>query len=121
MEKFSRLQPKKYKLILTHKGDVFELGHGRFSPGSIRNLAYSNLTLRQSVGYLGRRTTGHFRCIGKLERHLELVKCHYNFIRRHQSLRFGLELRTPAMIGGAADRVLSFGGIFLTSRQQQPT
>ena len=71
-----------------------------------------NLTIRQSVAYLRRRSPTHACCEKRLHRQLELVRCHYNFIRRHTSLRFGRELRTPAVVGGLRDRVYSFREVF---------
>ncbi len=71
-----------------------------------------NLTIRQSVAYLRRRSPTHARCEKRLHRQLELARCHYNFIRRHTSLRFGRELRTPAMVAGLRHRVCSFRDVF---------
>ena len=72
-----------------------------------------NLTIRQSVAYLRRRSQTHARCERRLHRQLELARCHYNFIRRHTSLRFGRELRTPAMVAGLQNRVCSFRDVFV--------
>jgi hypothetical protein len=71
-----------------------------------------NLTIRQSSSYLGRRTAGHARAVEALEEHLELLQLHYNFMRPHLALRFGAELRTPAMQAGLAHRKLSFRDVF---------
>lgn len=71
-----------------------------------------NLTLRQTVAYLRRRSPSHARCPARLYRQLELARCHYNFIRRHGGLRFGRELRTPAMVAGIRDQVCSFREVF---------
>lgn len=71
-----------------------------------------NLTLRRSVSYLARRTPGHARCTRRLTDHLELARCHYNFLRPHAGLQFGQELRTPAMVAGISHRRLSFRDIF---------
>ena len=71
-----------------------------------------NLTIRQSVAYLRRRSPTHARCSIRLHRQLELTRCHYNFIRHHASLRFGRELRTPAMVAGIRDAVCSFRDVF---------
>jgi len=71
-----------------------------------------NLTIRQSVAYLRRRSPTHARCERRLHRQLELARCHYNFIRRHTGLRFGREFRTPAMVAGLRDRVCSFRDVF---------
>jgi hypothetical protein len=71
-----------------------------------------NLTLRRSVAYLARRTPGHARCRRRLKHHLELARCHYNFLRRHAGLRFGKDTRTPATVAGISDGVLSFRDIF---------
>ena len=74
-----------------------------------------NLTIRQGSAYLGRRTTCHARWKERLEDHLELLRCHYNFARRHRGLKFGSEMRTPAMQAGLAKRRLSFRDIFSAS------
>ena len=71
-----------------------------------------NLTIRQNSSYLGRRTAGHARAVGALEEHLELLRLHYNFMRPHLALRFGPEVRTPAMQAGLAGRKLSFRDVF---------
>ena len=67
-----------------------------------------NLTIRQSSAYLSRRTLSHARSTEKLEEHLDLVRCYYNFIRPHGALKFGRETRTPAMQAGLARRRLTF-------------
>ncbi len=71
-----------------------------------------NLTIRQGSAYLNRRSPCHARCAEHLEDHLELLRCHYNFIRPHRGLKFGKEVRTPAMQAGLASRRLSFREIF---------
>ena len=72
-----------------------------------------NLTLRQACAYLTRRTTCHARGQDQLENQLEIVRCHYNFLRPHRALRFGKETRTPAMQAGLLNRRFSFREIFL--------
>jgi hypothetical protein len=49
---------------------------------------------------------------GALEDHLDLFRCHYNFVRPHRALKFGHEVRTPAMQAGLTTRRLSFREIF---------
>ena len=71
-----------------------------------------NLTIRQGSAYLGRRTTCHARWKQRLEDHLELLRCHYNFVRPHRALKFGSEMRTPAMQAGLTRRRLTFREIF---------
>ena len=71
-----------------------------------------NLTIRQGSSYLNRRSPCHARKRRSLEEHLELLRCYYNFARPHGSLRFGREVRTPAMQAGLAARRLSFRDIF---------
>ena len=56
-----------------------------------------NLTIRQASAYLRRRSPCHARDADQLRSHVELVRCHYNFVRPHRALRFGRETRTPAM------------------------
>jgi IS1 family transposase len=74
-----------------------------------------NLTLRQGLAYLQRRSPAHARCDRRLDEDLALVQCHYNFVRPHRALKFGREVRTPAMQAGLADRRLSFRDIFGSS------
>ena len=76
-----------------------------------------NLTIRQSSAYLSRRTLSHARSQEKLEEHLELVRCHYNFVRPHGALKFGHETRTPAMQAGIAARRLTFREVFVRRRR----
>jgi transposase-like protein/IS1 family transposase len=71
-----------------------------------------NLTIRQGSAYLSRRTICHARWKGRLEDHLELFRCYYNFIRTHRALKFGPEIRTPAMQAGLASKRFSFREVF---------
>ena len=73
-----------------------------------------NLTIRQGSSYLRRRSPCHSRRKERLESQLELVRCHYNFIRPHRSLKFGKITRTPAMQAGLVSRQLTFRMIFLS-------
>jgi hypothetical protein len=86
------------------------------SEDSVRlNTAYIerlNPTLRRSVSYLTRRSPGHARCSVRLTHHLDLARSHDNFLRPHGGLRFGHEIRTPAMVAGLRERVPSFREIF---------
>ena len=72
-----------------------------------------NLTIRQGSAYLSRRTLSHARSADKLDGHLELLRCHYNFVRPHGALTFGREVRTPAMQAGLATRRLTFREVFV--------
>ena len=74
-----------------------------------------NLTIRQGCLYLHRRTTAHARWPHRLQEHLELLQCHYNFIRPHMAMQFGTIRRTPAMQAGLTSKSLTFRQIF-TSR-----
>ena len=71
-----------------------------------------NLTIRQASAYLRRRSPCHARDADQLRSHVELVRCHYNFVRPHRALRFGRETRTPAMQAGLVSRRLSWRDIF---------
>ena len=71
-----------------------------------------NLTIRQGSAYLTRRSLAHCRWQARLDDHIELLRCHYNFIRSHRSLKFGREIRTPAMQAGLMSTGLSFRDIF---------
>ena len=74
-----------------------------------------NLTIRQGSSYLHRKAASHARWPHRLKEHLELLRCHYNFIRPHMALQFGTTRRTPAMQAGLTSRPLTFRQIF-TSR-----
>ena len=74
-----------------------------------------NLTIRQSCAYLGRRVLAHARSGPRLQELLELVRCSYNFVRRHRALKFGREMRTPAMQAGLTSRRLVWRQIFTSS------
>jgi transposase-like protein/IS1 family transposase len=71
-----------------------------------------NLTIRQGSSYLSRRTISQARWKERLEDHLELLRCHYNFVRRHRALKLGQEVRTPAWQAGLTDRALTLRDIF---------
>ena len=71
-----------------------------------------NLTIRRGSAYLNRRSPCHARRKRTLEDHLELLRCYYNFGRRHGALKFGREVRTPAMQAGLANKCLGFRDIF---------
>jgi transposase-like protein/IS1 family transposase len=71
-----------------------------------------NLTIRQGSSYLGRRTICQARWKERLEDHIELFRCYYNFIRPHSALKFGREIRTPAMQAGLTERQLTLREIF---------
>jgi IS1 family transposase len=75
-----------------------------------------NLTIRQASAYLRRRSPCHARGVDQLRRHVELVRCHYNFVRPHSALRFGRETRTPAMQAGLVTTRLALSDIFTTGR-----
>jgi IS1 family transposase len=71
-----------------------------------------NLTIRQGSAYLCRRTICHARWRERLEGHLELLRCYYNSVRPHRSLKFGREIRTPAMQAGLVGKRLTLRQIF---------
>ena len=71
-----------------------------------------NLTIRQGSAYLRRRSPCHARGADQLRNHVELVRCHYNFIRPHRALRFGRQTRTPAMQAGLVNTHMGWLDIF---------
>ena len=71
-----------------------------------------NLTIRQGSAYLRRRSPCHARCEERLRGHVELLRCHYNFVRPHRALKFGRETRTPAMQAGVVSTRLTWSHIF---------
>ena len=65
-----------------------------------------------------RRASLEFVCVfgqDGLDEHLELLRCYYNFVRPHGALKFGREIRTPAMQVGLTTRRLTFRDIFLAT------
>jgi IS1 family transposase/transposase-like protein len=71
-----------------------------------------NLTIRQSVSFLTRRTWSTARSEEHLRLHLEWWRCYYHFMRPHQSLaeaisgcRWKRSPKTPAMALGLTDHV----------------
>ena len=71
-----------------------------------------NLTIRQGSAYLRRRSPCHARCADRLLWHVELLRCHYNFVRPHSALKFGRETRTPAMQAGLVSTRMKWSDIF---------
>jgi hypothetical protein len=71
-----------------------------------------NLTIRQGAAYLFRRTICYARWEERLRGHLELFRCYYNFARPHMALKFGREMRTPAIQAGLTTRRLTLREIF---------
>ena len=47
-----------------------------------------------------------------------MLRCYYNFVRPHRALKFGLEVRTPAMQAGLVSRRLSFREVFMAVPQR---
>ena len=47
-----------------------------------------------------------------LQQHVELLRCHYNLVRRHRGLKFGSSGRTPAMQARLVRKRVSFRLIF---------
>ena len=71
-----------------------------------------NLTIRQGSAYLQRRSPAHARLRQCLAGQLELPRCYCNFVRPHGGLKFGSEVRTPAMQAGLVARRLTFRDVF---------
>jgi transposase InsO family protein len=89
---------------------------GRINTSYIERL---NLTIRQSVSKLTRRTWGPAVYTSELVEHLEWWRAYYHFVRYHESLRVKLgepkerkgkrqpqryKKQTPAMAAGLTDR-----------------
>jgi hypothetical protein len=71
-----------------------------------------NLTIREGSAYLGRRTICQARWKEYLEDHIELFRCYYNFVRPHRALKFGREIKKPAVQAGLSTRRLTLREIF---------
>ena len=74
-----------------------------------------NLTIRRSLACLQRKTNATCRSTESLAGQLELLRCYYNFIKPHSSLKFGRVVRTPAQQAGLVPNRLAWRKIF-TSR-----
>jgi hypothetical protein len=79
-----------------------------------------HLTIRQGSAYLARRTLSHARSTARLDDHLELPRCHYNFLRPRRALKFGFETRTPAMQAGLMTKRLTFRDVFSSNTVPSP-
>ena len=66
-----------------------------------------NLFLRRSCSYLHRRTSWRVRNPARLAAVVDVIRCGYNYVRPHKSLRFGEVTRTRAMQAGAFATALS--------------
>jgi hypothetical protein len=49
-----------------------------------------------------------------------LLRCYYNFVRPHRALKFGLEIRTPAMQAGLVSKRFSFREVFVAVPERIP-
>jgi hypothetical protein len=49
---------------------------------------------------------------GTSGRHPELLRCYYNFVRPHRALKFGQDMRTPAMQAGITRKPLTLRQVF---------
>jgi transposase-like protein/IS1 family transposase len=97
----------------------FEAAFERSEDSEDLNTAYIerlNLFIRRALVCLHRRTSSALQSRTKLEDLIELLRCYYNFVRRHGALKFGREVRTPAQQAGLVTRRLSFRDILTAFR-----
>jgi IS1 family transposase len=130
---FKRMSPELIPLITTDGFQFYQEVIGRvFGPACVygqviktrRNDRVVRIERKALIGagrlkqalkgsaYLGRRTLGQARWRHCLDDHLELLLCHYNFLRPHLALKFGREVRAPAMQAGLTNRLLTWREIF---------
>lgn len=74
-----------------------------------------NLTIRRGSAYLHLLTPSHARHPEDLKDHLELLRCHYIFIRPHSALKYGNEIWTPVMQAGLTSKRSTFRQVFLAA------
>lgn len=89
----------------------YDFARERLEDSKRPNTAYVerlNLFERSSCSYLRRRTPARARKPQIVENVLEILRGYYNFIKPHQSLRFGGVCRTPAMQAGCAKLCLTW-------------
>jgi hypothetical protein len=107
------VRSKATRVLGTAEG--FERARARSEDSQRPNTSYVerlNLFVRRSCAYLNRRTPAPTRKSSCLASSLEILRCYYNFIRPHSSLRAGNQRRTPAMQAGIFKRPLTFREIF---------
>jgi transposase-like protein len=71
-----------------------------------------NLFIRRSLAAMQRKTNSAARTRGKLREAMDLLRCYYNFVRPHSSLKYGGICRTPGEIAGLVTRRLSWRDVF---------
>ena len=74
-----------------------------------------NLFIRRSLASMQRKTNSAAKTREKLREALDLLRCYYDFVRPHGSLKYGGICRTPAVIAGLVTRTLSLRDIFMAS------
>ena len=79
-----------------------------------------NLTIRRSLACLQRKPNATCRSTESLTGQLELLRCYYNFIRPHSSLKFGRVTRTPAQQAGLVPGRLTWRKIFTARLLDHP-
>lgn len=72
-----------------------------------------NLFIRRSLACMQRKTNAAARTGQKLREAIELLRCYYNFVRPHGSLKYGGICRTPAEIAGLVTRRLCWRDVFM--------
>ena len=68
-----------------------------------------NLTIRQASAYLRRRSPCRARGADQLRSHVELVRCHYNVVRPHRTLRLGRENQDASHAGWSGEHTYGLG------------
>jgi len=102
-----------YYRLRCSKSDFDEVAAMSVEGMSISSIArVKGLSWNTVARWLERAAVAAWEFNDRLADHLELLKCHYNFIRPHRGLKFGTEVRTPAMQAGIATRMLTFREVF---------
>jgi Homeodomain-like domain len=115
----NRIRRKRERLVVGPQHRL-DMAMARSEDSRKTNTAYIerlNLTIRRSLAALQRKTCAQARSTKTLRSRLEVLRCHYNFIRPHGSLRFGKQTRTPAQQAGIASRQLKWRDVFLGSKR----
>jgi hypothetical protein len=119
---------KVYKREVSHHSldQVLEFISGLKNVGKTVNTSYIerfNLTLRNCLCALVRRTLATTRLKEELEGHIFLFQVFYHFIRPHTSLTLGKgrgkQKRTPAIATGLADHIIFILGIFRETKHDR--
>lgn len=119
---YLQIVKKRYRKKLITVKKNFIKGNSENFPSGTRNTSFIerlNLTLRQNISYLRRKTLGYCKSTNKLKSTMWINLLNYNYIRPHKSLRIRISNQknkftkrykhnTPAMMTGLTSDPLTW-------------